>query len=84
MKLLHTSDWHLGRMLYNRKRYDGYDAFLNWPAELQQDGKLIGVISHVATLKERIGKQISIIPESGGRSMLSSPGFAKIEGQVNG
>jgi len=34
MKLLHTSDWHLGRMLHNRKRYGEYEAFLNWLAEL--------------------------------------------------
>ncbi|MBN1663550.1 MAG: exonuclease SbcCD subunit D C-terminal domain-containing protein [Deltaproteobacteria bacterium] len=33
MKLLHTSDWHLGRALYGRKRYDEYEAFLNWLAE---------------------------------------------------
>jgi len=32
MKLLHTSDWHLGRALYNRKRYNEYEAFLNWLA----------------------------------------------------
>jgi exonuclease SbcD len=32
MKLLHTSDWHLGRALYGRKRYDEYEAFLNWLA----------------------------------------------------
>ena len=30
MKVLHTSDWHLGRMLYGRKRYDEFEAFLNW------------------------------------------------------
>jgi exonuclease SbcD len=30
MKLLHTSDWHLGRTLYNRKRYDEFEAFLTW------------------------------------------------------
>ncbi len=30
MKILHTSDWHLGRSLYGRKRYDEFDAFLNW------------------------------------------------------
>ena len=30
MKLIHTSDWHLGRALYGRKRYDEYEAFLNW------------------------------------------------------
>jgi len=30
MKLLHTSDWHLGRTLYDKKRYDEFDSFLNW------------------------------------------------------
>jgi exonuclease SbcD len=30
MKLLHTSDWHLGRSLYDKKRYEEFDAFLNW------------------------------------------------------
>lgn len=34
MKLLHTSDWHLGRALYGRKRYEEYEAFLNWLAAL--------------------------------------------------
>jgi exonuclease SbcD len=34
MKLLHTSDWHLGRALYGRKRYDEYEAFLEWLAAL--------------------------------------------------
>lgn len=30
MKILHTSDWHLGRSLYGRKRYDEFEHFLNW------------------------------------------------------
>ena len=30
MKILHTSDRHLGRTLYGRKRYEEYEAFLNW------------------------------------------------------
>jgi exonuclease SbcD len=34
MKLLHTSDWHIGRALYGRKRYDEFEAFLNWLAGL--------------------------------------------------
>jgi len=34
MKLLHTSDWHIGRALYGRKRYEEFDAFLNWLAAL--------------------------------------------------
>ncbi len=32
MKILHTSDWHLGRSLYGRKRYDEFAAFLDWLA----------------------------------------------------
>ena len=34
MKILHTSDWHIGRSLYGRKRYDEFSAFLDWLAEL--------------------------------------------------
>ncbi|MCK4503820.1 MAG: exonuclease SbcCD subunit D C-terminal domain-containing protein [Desulfuromonadales bacterium] len=30
MKILHTSDWHLGRSLYGRKRYAEFSAFLDW------------------------------------------------------
>jgi len=31
MKLLHTSDWHIGRMLFTRKdRQDEHAAFLHW------------------------------------------------------
>jgi len=31
MKLLHTSDWHLGRMLYAKKeRYEEHERFLEW------------------------------------------------------
>ena len=32
MKILHTSDWHIGRSLYGRKRYDEFKAFLDWLA----------------------------------------------------
>ena len=30
MKLLHTSDWHLGRTLHGRRRYREFEAFLDW------------------------------------------------------
>ncbi len=30
MRLLHTSDWHLGRSLETCKRYDEFSAFLDW------------------------------------------------------
>lgn len=32
MKILHTSDWHIGRTLYSRKRYEEFESFLNWLA----------------------------------------------------
>jgi DNA repair protein SbcD/Mre11 len=34
MKILHTSDWHIGRALYGRKRYEECEAFLSWLAGL--------------------------------------------------
>jgi len=30
LTILHTSDWHLGRRLYGRLRYEEFDAFLSW------------------------------------------------------
>jgi len=30
INILHTSDWHIGRSLYGRKRYDEFSAFLDW------------------------------------------------------
>ncbi|TFH73858.1 exonuclease subunit SbcD [Gammaproteobacteria bacterium LSUCC0112] len=30
MRILHTSDWHLGRALYGQKRYEEFDALLDW------------------------------------------------------
>ena len=30
LTVLHTSDWHLGRRLYGRMRYEEFEAFLTW------------------------------------------------------
>lgn len=57
---------------------EALDTALETLAGLQQDGKLIGVISHVPALKERIGTQIHIIPQTGGRSQISGPGCASV------
>ncbi|MEI6679960.1 MAG: exonuclease SbcCD subunit D C-terminal domain-containing protein [Mariniphaga sp.] len=40
LKVLHTSDWHLGRSLYDRKRYDEFGLFLDWLAEFIQMEKI--------------------------------------------
>jgi len=53
---------------------DALETALETLAGLQQDGKLIGVISHVAALKERIGTQIQVIPQTRGRSIIEGPG----------
>jgi exonuclease SbcD len=33
MKILHTSDWHIGHTLYTKKRYGEHEAFLSWLKE---------------------------------------------------
>lgn len=40
MKILHTSDWHLGRTLYGRKRYEEFSAFLDWLNQTIEDEKV--------------------------------------------
>ncbi|MET0064827.1 MAG: exonuclease SbcCD subunit D C-terminal domain-containing protein [Candidatus Thiodiazotropha sp.] len=39
MKILHTSDWHIGRTLYGRKRYEEFESFLTWLADTIQKNK---------------------------------------------
>jgi exonuclease SbcD len=36
MKILHSSDWHLGSSLYGHKRYEEFEAFLKWLVRLIQ------------------------------------------------
>ncbi len=56
---------------------DVLDTALEMLSGLHEDNKLIGVISHVPALKERIGVQIMIDPQSGGKSSISGPGCTK-------
>ncbi len=57
---------------------EALDTALETLAGLQQDGKLIGVISHVPALKERISTQIQVTPQTGGRSQISGPGCSRL------
>jgi exonuclease SbcC len=57
---------------------DALETALETLSGLQQDGKLIGIISHVPALKERIGTQIQVEAGSAGRSALSGPGCRRI------
>ena len=56
---------------------DTLETALETLASLRQDGKLIGVISHVAALKERIATKILVEKVSGGKSRLSGPGCSQ-------
>ncbi len=56
---------------------DALETSLEALVSLKQEGKLIGIISHVSSLKERIGTQINIRPVSGGRSTITGPGCIK-------
>lgn len=52
---------------------DALEVALDTLASLQHDGKLIGVISHVPALKERLATQIKVQPSSSGKSRLVLP-----------
>lgn len=51
------------------------DQALDTLASLPAQGKLIGIISHVGALRERIPTQIRVIPQSGGISRLQGDGI---------
>lgn len=57
---------------------DSLDIALDTLTNLQSEGKLIGVISHVQSLKERILTQIKVEKVSGGHSQLSGPGCRQL------
>ncbi|MBP6978866.1 MAG: AAA family ATPase [Bacteroidales bacterium] len=58
---------------------DALEAALSTLASLRQEGKMIGVISHVGAMKERINTQIVVRPVREGRSVLSGPGCTTID-----
>ncbi|MGM8909412.1 AAA family ATPase [Psychrobacter sp. 1U1] len=57
---------------------DSLDIALDTLTSLQQEGKLIGIISHVQALKDRILTQIKVEKLSGGFSQISGQGCQKI------
>lgn len=53
---------------------EALDTALQTLAGLRQEGKLIGVISHVPALQERIATRIRVRSVNGGRSVIEGPG----------
>jgi exonuclease SbcC len=55
---------------------ESLDTALDTLAGLRREGKLIGVISHIPSLRDRIATRIRVLPRPGGRSVLYGPGCA--------
>ena len=53
---------------------DSLNTALEALGEVRREGRMIGVISHVAALRERIAAQIQVIPKNEGVSVLEGPG----------
>lgn len=53
---------------------DSLNTALEALGEVRREGRMIGVISHVAALRERIAAQIRVIPKNEGVSILDGPG----------
>ena len=57
---------------------DALETALEALSSLRQTGKIIGLISHVPALKERIGVQIQIEAKMGGRSIITGSGCTQL------
>ncbi|GAB1410655.1 AAA family ATPase [Desulfovibrionales bacterium] len=57
---------------------EALETALETLASLHEQGKIIGVISHIQALKDRISTQIEVIPHTGGRSRIVGPGCTEL------
>lgn len=57
---------------------DTLEDAMNALAALESEGKMIGIISHVGEVRERIPTIIDVTPISGGFSVLSGPGVTRL------
>ena len=46
MRLLHTSDWHLGKRLFDKERYDVFEKFLAWLLSTIRQERKIYILSN--------------------------------------
>ena len=56
---------------------DALNTALEALGEVRREGRMIGIISHVAALRERIAAQIRVIPKSEGTSILEGAGVSR-------
>ena len=53
---------------------DSLNAALDALSEIKRTGRMIGIISHISGISERIAAKISVIPKSEGTSIITGPG----------
>lgn len=65
MKLLHTSDWHIGQNFMGKSRADEYKAFLFWLLEIIKEKHVEVLNVHVITTDdedENVIIPINLVP----------------------
>jgi len=55
---------------------DSLETALETLSSLNREGKLIGIISHIAALKERIPTQLNLAPTQQGKATIEGPGVS--------
>lgn len=58
---------------------EALESALSALSEIQSDGKMIGIISHIGALKERLHTKITVKKKSGGVSVLVGAGVTQID-----
>ena len=58
---------------------DSLETVLDCLNRLREKGKMVGVISHVPVLRERIDCQIRLVPGAHGHSVLTGPGCSRLD-----
>jgi exonuclease SbcC len=58
---------------------DALDTALGALSGLEQQGKLIGIISHVPAIRERIMTQIRVEKRANGKSVIIAPGCRRLQ-----
>ena len=57
---------------------EALDTALQALASLRENGKMIGIISHIQALQERIATHLEVVPERDGKSRIVGPGVQRL------
>lgn len=92
MKILHSSDWHLGNRMMERSRIDEFERFLSWmmvqieqekPDALLISGDIFDVSSPGETVRELFSDFLSRVDETGCHQVILTAGNHDGVAQLN-